>query len=194
MAFPDDPTARYFAISDGFTGLVENTGDWTAQSPVAQWKARDVVWHLVDWIPGLLSVGASVQLPVRDPSTNDPVGDWKRFDGAMREVLTRPETATAGFAHPQAGTMPLGVAIDMMITPDVFMHSWDLAQATDQPIELDADFAAGLLAGMEGIDEMLRASGQYGPRMHAPEDADAPTRLMAFVGRDPNWRSRDVSS
>lgn len=85
--------------------------------------------------------------------------------------------------------MPLGNAIDMFITPDVFMHSWDLAQATDQPTALDADFAAGLLVGMEGIDEILRASGQYGPRVQVPENADAQTRLMAFVGRDPNWRS-----
>lgn len=188
MAFPEDPVARYFAISDGFTTLVENTDDWNAQSPVSEWKARDVVWHLVDWVPGLLSVGSSVQLPLRDPSTNDPAQDWRRFDNGLRDILMRPETATAEFAHPQAGTMPLGNAIDMFITPDVFMHSWDLAQATDQPTELDADFAAELLAGMEGIDEMLRASGQYGPRVPAPADADAQTRLMAFVGRDPNWR------
>ena len=31
----------------------------------------------------------------------------------------------------------MGSAIDMLITPDVFMHSWDLARATGQPITLD---------------------------------------------------------
>ncbi len=189
MAFPDDPALRYAAISDGFTALVENTSNWDAQSPVEGWKARDVVWHLVDWIPGLLSVGANIQLPVRNPDTDDPVGDWSRFDAGLRTLLMQPGTAEAQFVHPQAGAMPLGIAIDMMITPDVFMHSWDLAQATDQPIELDADFCAGLLAGMEGIDEMLRASGQYGPRVQAPPESDAQMRLMAFIGRDPLWKT-----
>jgi len=188
MAFPDDPAERYFAISDGFTALVNNTNDWNAPSPVEGWAARDVVWHLVDWVPGLLSVGTGIQLPLRDPDKSDPVGDWSRFDAGLREILTQPDTATREFAHPQAGAMPLGIAIDMMITPDVFMHSWDLAQATGQAIELDADYCANMLAGMEGIDEMLRASGQYGPRVAVPDDSDVQIQLMAFIGRDPAWR------
>ena len=187
MSFPEDPVKRYFAISDGFTALVDHTTNWEAQSPVAEWKARDVVWHLVDWVPQLLSVGASVELPMRDPMSTDPAADWGRFDGALRQILLRPQTAEAAFAHPQAGSMPLGNAIDTFITPDVFMHSWDLAQATGQPFQLDEDFAGGLLAGMEGIDEMLRSSGQYGPRVAVSEDADVQTKLMAFVGRDPAW-------
>jgi hypothetical protein len=32
---------------------------------------------------------------------------------------------------------------------------------------------------------MLRASGQYGPRVEVPADADVQTRLIAFIGRDP---------
>ena len=36
---------------------------------------------------------------------------------------------------------------------------------------------------MEPIDEMLRQSGQYGPKVEPPPGADATTRLMAFIGR-----------
>ncbi|MDO9485904.1 MAG: TIGR03086 family protein [Actinomycetota bacterium] len=189
MTFPEDPVERYLAIAHGFGLLVDHTKDWDAQSPVDSWKAHDVVWHLVDWVPGLLSVGAKIELPLRDPNKKDPVGDWAHFDEALRAVLNRPETASAEFSHPQAGTMPLGLAIDTFITPDIFMHSWDLAQATGQAWELDSEFSATLLAGMEGIEEMLRASGQYGPRVHVSGDADPQTQLMAFVGRDPNWRT-----
>ncbi len=189
MALPEDSFARYLAVADGFGSLVHGTRDWGAQSPVPQWQARDVVWHLVDWIPDVLQAGAKVQLPRRDPLKADPVGDWERFDAGLRTLVAQPGIANAEFAHPQAGSMPLGTAIDMLITPDVFMHSWDLAQASEQEFALDPDFAAGLYAGMQGIDEMLRASGQYGPRVPVPDDADAQTRLMAFVGRDPDWRS-----
>jgi hypothetical protein len=35
------------------------------------------------------------------------------------------------------------------------------------------------------LDEVLRASGHYGPRVAVPADADVQTRLIAFTGRDP---------
>jgi hypothetical protein len=39
--------------------------------------------------------------------------------------------------------------------------------------------------GMAPMDEVLRASGHYGPRVAVPDDADAQTRLLAFIGRQP---------
>jgi hypothetical protein len=68
------------------------------------------------------------------------------------------------------------------------MHAWDLARASGQEDMLDADEAARLFEGMLPIDEMLRQSGQYGPRIAVPDDAPAVDRLMAFIGRDPAWR------
>jgi hypothetical protein len=35
------------------------------------------------------------------------------------------------------------------------------------------------------MDEALRQSGQYGPRVHVADDADVQTRLLAFIGRTP---------
>jgi hypothetical protein len=46
---------------------------------------------------------------------------------------------------------------------------------------------AEMLAGMEPIDELLRSSGQYGPAVPVPDDADVQTRLIGFIGRDPKW-------
>lgn len=67
------------------------------------------------------------------------------------------------------------------------MHTWDLSRATDQDPTLDPGFCAALFAGMEPMDEILRASGQFGPRVPVPADADVQTRLLAFIGRDPAW-------
>lgn len=187
MALPDDPAARYAAVADGFAGLVAAVTDWEAPAPVDGWRARDVVFHLVDWIPGVLRDGAGVDLPRRDPDVPDPVGDWARFDTALRAVLARPEVMGAPFAHPMAGTMPFPAALDMLVTPDVFLHSWDLARASGQPVALDPDYCTALLTGMEGIEEMLRSSGHYGQRVDVPADADVQTRLIAFIGRDPAW-------
>ena len=67
------------------------------------------------------------------------------------------------------------------------MHTWDLARATGQDVDLDPDFCAELLAGMEPMEQVMRDSGQYGPRVAVPETADAQARLLGFIGRDPAW-------
>jgi len=189
MTLPDDPAARYIAIADAFTELVDGTTDWDAPAPVEGWTARDVVWHLVDWIPGVLREGAAIDLPRRDPAVPDPAADWARFNEAMQAIVRQSDLRDGEFAHPMAGTMPVGTAIDMLVTPDVFMHSWDLARATGQSFAMDAEYSAALLAGMEGIEDMLRSSGHYGQRVDVSDDADPGMRLIAFIGRDPHWHA-----
>ena len=67
------------------------------------------------------------------------------------------------------------------------MHTWDLARASGQDVDLDADRCAAMLAGMQPIEEMLRASGQYGPAVPVPDDASVKDQFVAFIGRDPAW-------
>lgn len=38
---------------------------------------------------------------------------------------------------------------------------------------------------MEPLDDMLRASGHYGPRVTVADDTDDQTALIAFTGRHP---------
>src|SRR5207342_546189 len=104
------------------------------------------------------------------------------------------DRATAEREHelPHLGTMPLGQAVDMIYTGDVFLHRWDLARATGQDETLDPDKCAAMLEGMLPMDEVLRQSGQYGPRVHVPDDADVQTKLLAFIGRTP-YMSRNVT-
>ena len=126
------------------------------------WVARDVVAHLVDWMPGFLA-GGGVTLVADGPAVaEDPVGAWHAHAAAMQALLDGPD-ADREFSHPMAGTHPLNAAIDQFYTFDVFMHTWDLARATGQDDTLDPTLAGELLAGMQPIDAMLRASGQYGP-------------------------------
>jgi hypothetical protein len=43
-----------------------------------------------------------------------------------------------------------------------------------------------MLAGMQPLDDMLRQSGHYGPKVPVPDDADDQTKLIAFTGRTPS--------
>ena len=181
-----DTADRHRAVAGAFTDRVIGTRDWSVPAPVAGWTARDVVDHLVTWLPGFLA-GGGITLPAGPSAAADPVGAWRAHAGAVQALLDDPATARSRFAHPMTGEGELGDVIDAFYTADVFMHTWDLARATGQDDRLDAEFCAKLLTGMEPIDEVLRASGQYGPQVPVPADADVQTRLLGFIGRDPFW-------
>ena len=184
MTLPADPAERHRAIARTFSERVLGTADWDAPAPVAGWRARDVVGHLVEWFPEFLSSGTAIALERGPAPDEDPVAAWQVQADAVQELLDGPASSMP-FKHPMVGEMPLGIAVDRFYTTDVFMHTWDLARATGQDERLDPETCADLLAGMEPMDEVLRSSGQYGPRVPVPDDADVQTRLLAFIGRDP---------
>lgn len=179
---------QYRQTAERFTALVRGVPDadtWNRSAPVAGWTARDVVGHLVGWFPGFLSGGSGIVLPAGPSVDDDPVQAWTVMSDGVQAVLDDPAAASAVLSNPYIGQIPVPQAVDRFFTTDVFLHSWDLARATGQDETLDPQRCADLLAGMEPMDEMLRASGQYGPKVPVPDDADAQTRLVAFIGRDP---------
>lgn len=191
MALSDlNPAERHRQIAAGFTDRVRGTKHWDAPAPVAGWTARDVVRHLVEWLPPFLAGGAGVELPDGPSVDHDPVAAWQAHRAAVQTLLDDPETPQRSFVNRHTGEAPLDQAIDLFYTPDVFMHTWDLARATGQDDQLDPEFCVVLLAGMEPIEDLMRSSGQYGPRVPTPDDADAPTRMLGFIGRDPFWTPR----
>lgn len=184
MTLPADPAARHRTVAAGFTARVEGASDWDATAPVPGWRARDVVGHLVGWFPPFLESGTGLVLD-RGPAVDvDPVAAWRVHADALQRLLDGPEAALP-FEHPMVGAMPLPEAVDRFYTTDVFLHTWDLARATGQDERLDPETCADLLAGMTPIESLLRSSGQYGPAVPVPDDADAQTRLLGFIGRDP---------
>ena len=187
---PAEPAERHRAVAGHFSEVVRGTSDWDAPSPVREWVARDVVRHLVEWLPGFLASGSDVRLPAGPSPDEDPVAAWQHHADAVQAVLDDPGTAGQTFTNRHTGEHPLDLAIDRFYTSDVFMHTWDLARASGQEPGLDPQTCTEMLAGMQPLDDVLRASGQYGPKVEVPEDLPAQDRLMAFVGRDPAWRPR----
>jgi uncharacterized protein (TIGR03086 family) len=167
-----------------FAALVESAGpdDWDRLSPVKEWTARGVVEHLIEWLPGFLSrTGVSLQ-PVE---VSDLSAAWRQRTADVQQLL---ETqGQVEFESPMFGRTTVGKAIDRFYTTDVWMHSWDLARALGQQIDLGEQRCAEALAGMEPMDQVLRQSGQFGARVDVPADASAQDRLIGFIGRDPYW-------
>ena len=179
--------ARYRNVAGRFAQRIAEVPPdaWDNPSPCEGWVARDIVRHLVTWVPPFMESGSDIVIPEGPSVDTDPAGAWQTVSDALQTVLDEPGVADRPFSHPQAGTHPLDQAIGMFILGDVLVHTWDLARATGLDETLDADEVHGMYTGMLPLDEMLRSSGHYGPRVDVPDDADERTKLIAFAGRRP---------
>jgi len=182
-----DIAERYRRVAGRFTARVNEVPEaaWEHPAPCDGWVARDVVRHLVEWIPAFLVAAGGPPLPVGPSVDDNPAGAWAALDAGIQSLLDDPVASATEVSHPRAGTHRLDDAIATFFLGDVVVHTWDLARAAGLDETLDADVVHDMLVGMEPLDEMLRTSGQYGPRVEVPADADEQTRLIAFTGRRP---------
>lgn len=177
---------HYRKVASVFTDRVRAVPPvaWDNPAPCEGWVARDVVRHLVEWVPSFFSNYAALDLPKPPPVDDDPALAWDVLNDGLQKALDDPHVARRQFEM-RGGQYTVEQAIDMFCTGDVLVHTWDVARATGLDETLDADEVHRMLAGMEPMDEMLRKSGQFGPRVDVPADADEQTRLIAFTGRRP---------
>lgn len=181
-----DAAERYRRIATAFGARVDAVPDaaWDRPAPCEGWRARDVVGHLTEWIPSFFCAHWDLGQPSIPPVAESPPAAWHALDAWVRQAFGDPALAGAVKDTP-LGRKSFAEAFDTIATTDVFLHTWDLARATGLDERLDPDEVRTLLAGMEPMDEMLRRSGHYGPRVPVPADADDQTRLIAFIGRRP---------
>jgi uncharacterized protein (TIGR03086 family) len=178
---------RYRKIAGQFTQRVEQVSPeaWDNPAPPEGWVARDVVRHLVEWVPAFFFDKWDIAAPDVPSVDTDPVGAWTALDTTLQAALDDPAIAARVEEDPRMGPMSFEQCLDTIATNDVFLHTWDLARATGLDETLDADEVHRLFVDMEPMDQILRDSGQYGPRVPVPDDADEQTKLIAFIGRQP---------
>lgn len=177
---------RYRRVAAQFTARVDAVpaSAWDNPAPCDGWVARDIVGHLVEWLPGFF-FGTWDLAPAPGPSVDDdPAGAWRWLDATLQAALDDP--AVAGLERDShMGPTTFERALDMICTPDVLVHTWDLARATGLDETLDPAEVHRFVESMEPMDEPMRQSGHYGPRVVVAADADEQSRLIAFVGRQP---------
>jgi uncharacterized protein (TIGR03086 family) len=175
---------RYERITGQFGDRVRGVpaGRWEDPSPCEGWTARDVVGHLVEWIPGFFGA-QGVEFPPVPSVDDDPVAAWEAVQQTIGRVLADPAVAGKEISTPFS-TQSLAETVDMIVTGDVFTHTWDLARATGQDESLDPDQLQRMVEAMGAMpEEALRADGMFGPALDAPSGADDQTRFLAYVGR-----------
>src|SRR3954449_4087169 len=151
---------RFERITGQFTDRVRAVpaDAWDNPSPCEGWTARDVVGHLTEWIPEFFGAQGVAFPPV--PSVkDDPVGAWETVQATMAKALADPAVADKQIETP-FGTQSLADTVDMIVTGDVFTHTWDLSRATSQSEALDPDQLQRMNAAMGAIpDEVMRSDG-----------------------------------
>jgi uncharacterized protein (TIGR03086 family) len=181
----DEIIERYTRIAGQFSDRVRAVPPdrWEAASPCDGWTARDVVRHLAEWVPGFFGdqgVGFG-DVPSVDV---DPVAAWNAVDAGLATALGDPRQASRMVENP-FGPRTLAETVDLIVVPDVLVHTWDLARATGLDETLDVDQVRRMLEGMSSIpDDVLRGDGMFGPRIAVADDVDDQTALLAYLGRE----------
>lgn len=182
-----DTAARFRNLSRLFLARAREVParGWDRPAPCEGWVARDVVRHLVEWVPSMVLAGPGLPLPEVPDVERDPVGAWEAVSDAIQKALDDPETAARQFDM-RIGRYTVRDAVATFVLADVLIHTWDLARAVGLDETLDPVEVRRALQGMSSVDpEVLVGSGQYGPAVAVPDEADEQTRLIALTGRTP---------
>ncbi|MEV3861209.1 TIGR03086 family metal-binding protein [Streptomyces sp. NPDC050095] len=165
---------------------------WDRPTPCTEWTVRQVLNHARLDQQALVMQIADVA-PSGDPFAPvdevgpDPVGEleqvldvataaWESVGRDAEEVVTPIGTVASR----------LGTALAAL---DAAVHAWDIARATGQELPLSDELAAGLQEPVTQFVDFVRDNYQkYAPVVVVPEQAGAAARLLAFTGRDPEWK------
>lgn len=185
MTGPKDLHARAL---ERYGQLVHAIGDhqWHDPTPCSEWDVRVLVHHLVSenlWMPPLLDgktireVGDALK---GDLLGEDPKAAWDRSaEEAGRAVLAAPLDKTVQLSY---GPAPAEHYISEVYA-DLIIHGWDLARAIGADETIDPESVDILYERYKPMEDGMKASGLFGPKVEPPPGADKQTQLLAVFGR-----------
>lgn len=170
-----------------------STDQLSARTPCAEYDVRALINHLLFWGPSLEAAGRKEVVP--PPAAGESEVDLTEDDWAATLTAQLDRTAATWSAQAawegatrMAGPteMPATV-IGGMIVIEMSVHTWDLATATGQPLDLDDELLSYLHDQVTAGAEMGRQYGVYGPEVSVSPDASTLDRILGLTGRDPAW-------
>jgi uncharacterized protein (TIGR03086 family) len=154
-------------------------------TPCAEFDVRALLGHLVATVRRARAIGEG-RPPFSVPSTLEGVAD-EAWPAMLAEAVTamRPVWADDALLDKEVtvpwGTVPGRAALWGYVN-EALVHGWDLAVATGQPAEADADVAEAALAGArEKIPAGMRGEGVPFDAVVEPAPGAGPTERLA------NW-------
>lgn len=184
-------SSRHENVARDFAAVADRVTKWDAPTPVPEWITGDIVEHLLTWFPAVLESWGGPTL--KDIPSRGLAERWRLRTVEVQSLLDDRDLAGTVIESGDFAGMRLDEAVDRLYTGDIFMHTWDLAKATDIEIHLSGSYATGLREGLAAMGENLRASGHFGPAVETDSE-DPVDQLVAFIGRDPQWSAPSLAS
>jgi uncharacterized protein (TIGR03086 family) len=174
---------RYRLTAGAFDArvLAATADRWNAQSPCTEWRARDVVAHVVDNHRRLIAEVAGGESKPMTPD-EDPKAAWTSAYATMRELTEDPEAMARSVQGPM-GPVPLEQMLPQFVCMDMLVHTWDLARAVGGDERLDEQSVRDAYETLKPMDAMIRQPNVFGPKLDPPPGADVQTQFLYFLGR-----------
>ena len=151
-------------------------GKWDRRSPCEAWDARGVLEHVIGFHDVLLLRPLGLK---PDRPRDDPQRRWELTYRQLEKAFELDIGADAAAVLPN-------------VTRDVLVHTWDLARAVGADDRLDPRCCEIFFAALPSEVGALSASGMFDPPVAGAEQADVQSKLLARLGRNPDWRRDEI--
>lgn len=175
----------FTARADTFATILDRAdGRWDAPTPCDDWTVRDVVVHAIDTERDFLERHDLSPGPA--PDLADLPSAWREHASAVAAVLARDGVADREYDG-YFGRTTIAATMADFYGWDLVVHGSDIARATGQEWSVSDDEAAALHRTADGWGDALYSEGVCAEAVPVPDDASASDRLLARLGRDPQW-------
>ncbi len=181
------------AAATTMAALIRNIADDQLQAPTPcpEYSLGDLVDHVGGFA---LAFTWAANKNVPDDSQVGPgdasrlTDDWRtRIPNdldAMARAWKQPEAWTG---MTKAGGLDLpGEIAGVVALDELVIHGWDVARASGQPFDVDAQSLGAVRGFVEGFSSD-GTPGLFGPRVGVQGTATELDQVIAMSGRDPNW-------
>ncbi len=171
------------------TRLVQGIADdqWANQTPCERWDVQALVNHTAGVMANFAN-GAANKPPVGDPADYDLGADpgAAMADLSARNVAAWTERgeldSVVSLGENEFPGM-VGITINML---DAYVHGWDIAKATGQDAQLDAEICSNLLGfAKQAVPAAPREDDNFHAVVPTGDDASPQDQLLAYLGRQP---------
>lgn len=182
---------RTLAVIDGVLAAA-GEADLDRTTPCAGWNLADLLRHQISENRGFAIAARDGAAPDWNSgaTSTDLFGDYHDSVNRFLEAFAADGALERQMTIREFGTMPGHVAATMHLI-DTVVHGWDFARTLGVPYEPDPAAVEACLPMSERIsdDDATRAPGRsFAHVVPTPGTSSDLDRLVALLGRDPNWR------
>jgi uncharacterized protein (TIGR03086 family) len=180
--------------------------DLAKPTPCAGWNLADLLAHMTVQHRGFAAAarGHGADETVWQPGTvaqalaADPAGTYSAAAAEVIDAFAGDDVPDREFALPDFGPgaiFPGAMAIGFHYV-DYVVHGWDVARTLGRSYQLPADVVAGvvpLALMVPDGDFRTMDRAPFGPAVPPADPADELDRILAYLGRSPQWQPSVVA-